>query len=144
MGKSGQQIADAVFVIQGMAQGHGGIQEVTVAGPSRTRSGYLASSSSVTMRCALGQTGDLKHGLPLQAVAVGNRDPHEPMQLSVLIQAPLHRIGTIISRNQVLRNLFDNNWITLTARNDQHSSWCRYSEYGWITDSPLGETKQGD
>jgi uncharacterized protein YbcC (UPF0753/DUF2309 family) len=91
-----------------------------------------------------GQTGDLKHGLPLQSVAVGNRDLHEPMRLSVLIQAPLNRIGTIISRNQVLRHLFDNNWITLTARNDQRSSWCRYSEYGWITDSQLGETKQGD
>ena len=91
-----------------------------------------------------GQTGDLKHGLPLQSVAVGNRDLHEPMRLSVLIQAPLNRISTIISRNQVLRHLFDNNWITLTARNDQRSSWCRYSEYGWITDSQLGETKQGD
>ena len=66
------------------------------------------------------------------------------MRLSVLIQAPLDRIGTIISRNQVLRHLFDNNWITLTARNDHHSPWYRYSQYGWTPDPQLGETQQGD
>jgi uncharacterized protein YbcC (UPF0753/DUF2309 family) len=91
-----------------------------------------------------GHSGDLKRGLPLQSVSVGNRDLHEPMRLSVLIQAPLDRIGTIISRNQVLRHLFDNNWITLTARNDHHGPWYRYSEYGWTPDPQLGETQQGD
>jgi uncharacterized protein YbcC (UPF0753/DUF2309 family) len=91
-----------------------------------------------------GHTGDLKRGLPLQSVSVGKRDLHEPMRLSVLIQAPLDRIGTIISRNQVLRHLFDNNWIILTARDEPHSPWYRYSTYGWTPDPPLGETQQGD
>lgn len=87
-----------------------------------------------TIGVLAGHTGDLKRGLPLQSVAVGDRDLHEPMRLSVLIQAPLDRIGSIVSRNQVLRHLFDNNWITLTARNDQHSPWYRYGTYGWIPD----------
>ncbi len=91
-----------------------------------------------------GHTGDLRRGLPLQSVAIGNRDLHEPMRLSVLIQAPLDRIGTIISRNQVLRHLFDNNWITLTARNDADSTWYRYSTYGWIPEPHLDVTTQGD
>ncbi len=91
-----------------------------------------------------GHTGDLQRGLPLQSVAVGNRDLHEPMRLSVLIQAPLDRIGAIISRNQVLRHLFDNGWITLTARNDQNGPWYRYSTYGWIPDSHRDDTTQGE
>ena len=91
-----------------------------------------------------GHTGDLQRGLPLQSVAIGSRDLHEPMRLRVLIQAPLDRIGAIISRNQVLRHLFDNGWITLTARNDPNAPWYRYGTYGWIPDSSLGDTTQGD
>jgi uncharacterized protein YbcC (UPF0753/DUF2309 family) len=91
-----------------------------------------------------GQTGDLKRGLPLQSVAVGNQDLHEAMRLSVLIQAPLERIGAIISRNQVLRHLFDNNWITLTARAEPNSPWYRYGSYGWTPDLQLGTTEQGE
>jgi len=38
-----------------------------------------------------------------------------------------------VSRNQVLRNLLDNDWITLTARNDTTDAWHRYTPYGWKT-----------
>jgi len=31
----------------------------------------------------------------------------------------------------VLRNLCDNDWITLTARADAHAAWHRYTPYGW-------------
>ena len=86
-----------------------------------------------------GQTGDLRLGLPLQSVAVGDRLLHEPMRLNVVIQAPLKLIGAIVSRNQVLRNLFDNNWISLTARNDRDDQWHRYDTYGWI---PARESDQ--
>lgn len=97
-----------------------------------------------TIGVLAGHGGDLKSGLPLQSVAVGNTNLHEPMRLTVLIQAPLDRIGTIISRNQVLRDLFDNNWIALTARDSQHSAWHRYGTYGWHTDTELGQTTEGD
>jgi uncharacterized protein YbcC (UPF0753/DUF2309 family) len=86
-----------------------------------------------------GQSGDLRLGLPLQSVAVGDRLLHEPMRLHVVIQAPLELIGAIVSRNQVLRNLFDNNWISLTARNDRHEPWHRYDTHGWI---PTRESDQ--
>jgi uncharacterized protein YbcC (UPF0753/DUF2309 family) len=61
------------------------------------------------------------------------------MRLHVVIQAPLELIGAIVSRNQVLRNLFDNNWISLTARNDRHEPWHRYDTHGWI---PTRESDQ--
>jgi len=86
-----------------------------------------------------GQTGDLKIGLPLQSVAVGDLDLHEAMRLTVVIEAPLERVWEIISRNLVLRQLFDNHWVMLTARNDPNSDWQRYSTSGWISDPLAAE-----
>jgi len=78
-----------------------------------------------------GHGGDLRRGLPWQSVAVGDTLLHEPLRLSVLVQAPLERIGEIVSGNQVLRHLLDNDWITLTARDAPHSPWFRHTPYGW-------------
>jgi uncharacterized protein YbcC (UPF0753/DUF2309 family) len=91
-----------------------------------------------------GQVGDLRQGLPLQSVRFGSQLLHEPMRLIVIIQAPLERIGTIVSRNQNLRHLFDNHWITLTARDDDHSPWYRYATYGWTPITSPTPTEQGD
>jgi uncharacterized protein YbcC (UPF0753/DUF2309 family) len=55
------------------------------------------------------------------------------MRLSVVIEAPLARIADIVSRNQVLRNLLDNDWITLTARSGPEDHWHHYTQYGWKT-----------
>lgn len=87
-----------------------------------------------TIGVIAGHTGDLRRGLPWQSVGLGTRLFHEPMRLTVIIQAPLDRIGDIISRNQVLRNLFDNDWITLTARTDTTTAWHRYTPYGWTVE----------
>ena len=80
-----------------------------------------------------GHSGDLRRGLPRQSVAVAGTLLHEPLRLSVIAQAPLDRISSIISGNQVLRDLFDNGWITLTARPTPNHPWQRYTEYGWAT-----------
>ena len=84
-----------------------------------------------TIGVLAGHAGDLRRGLPWQSVALGNQLFHEPMRLTVIIQAPLDSIGRIVSRNQVLRNLLDNDWITLTARNDPAAPWYQYTPYGW-------------
>lgn len=84
-----------------------------------------------TIGVLAGHAGDLRRGLPWQSVGLGDRLFHEPMRLTVIIQAPLDRIGRIVSANQVLRNLLDNDWITLTARNDPAALWHRYTRYGW-------------
>jgi len=84
-----------------------------------------------TIGVLAGHSGDLRRGLPWQSVGIGSRLFHEPLRLAVIIEAPLDRVGGIVSRNQVLRNLFDNDWITLTARDDRGSAWHRYTPYGW-------------
>ncbi|EPR77627.1 putative transmembrane protein coupled to NADH-ubiquinone oxidoreductase [Leifsonia rubra CMS 76R] len=78
-----------------------------------------------------GHEGDLRRGLPWQSVGVGADAFHEPMRLAVLIQAPLVTVGQIVSRNQVLRDLLDNDWITLTAREDSDAPWYRHTSVGW-------------
>jgi uncharacterized protein YbcC (UPF0753/DUF2309 family) len=84
-----------------------------------------------TIGVLAGHAGDLRRGLPWQSVGLGDRLFHEPLRLSVITQAPLGSIGRIVSRNQVLRNLLDNDWVTLTARNDPAAPWHRYTPYGW-------------
>ncbi len=85
-----------------------------------------------------GHRGDLRRGLPWQSVGVGSALLHEPMRLTVVIEAPLERIGRIVSGNQVLRNLLDNEWISLTARGGIDHPWHRYTAYGW---TPLTLTR---
>ncbi len=92
-----------------------------------------------TIGVLAGHTGDLRRGLPWQSVGLGDQLFHEPMRLTVIIQAPLESIGRIISRNQVLRNLLDNDWITLTARIDPAAPWHRYTPYGWTARRTLPE-----
>jgi uncharacterized protein len=90
-----------------------------------------------------GHRGDLRRGLPWQSVGVGHTLLHEPQRLCVLVEAPLTRIGEIISRNKVLRHLFDNQWATLVARDDSASAWFRYTQFGWSAEpAPIGESKQ--
>jgi uncharacterized protein YbcC (UPF0753/DUF2309 family) len=86
-----------------------------------------------TIGVLAGHTGDLRRGLPWQSVGFGAELFHEPMRLSVVIEAPLARIADIVSRNQVLRNLLDNDWITLTARSGPEDHWHHYTQYGWKT-----------
>ena len=84
-----------------------------------------------TLGVISGRSGDLRRGLPWQSVGLGRELFHEPMRLTVVVEAPLARIGEIISRNQVLRDLFDNDWITLTAREHSAALWHRYTAYGF-------------
>jgi uncharacterized protein YbcC (UPF0753/DUF2309 family) len=61
-----------------------------------------------------GNGGDLKMGLPLQSVsATDSKMYHQPLRLSVLINAPLPRIIDVLSRNKNLKSLLDNEWIYL-------------------------------
>jgi uncharacterized protein YbcC (UPF0753/DUF2309 family) len=61
-----------------------------------------------------GNGGDLKIGLPLQSVNESDEKLyHQPLRLSVLIQAPKENIEEILLKNENLRTLFDNEWIYL-------------------------------
>lgn len=61
-----------------------------------------------------GNGGDLKMGLPLQSVKATDIEMyHQPLRLSVLINAPITTVTAILSRNPHLQSLLDNEWIYL-------------------------------
>jgi uncharacterized protein YbcC (UPF0753/DUF2309 family) len=62
-----------------------------------------------------GNGGMLRAGLPWQAVHDGERLVHEPLRLSVLVEAPRAAIGEILARHPAVRALFDNGWLHLFA-----------------------------
>lgn len=62
-----------------------------------------------------GNGGTLRAGLPWQAVHDGVGLAHEPLRLSVLIEAPREAISAILARHDGVRALFDNGWMHLFA-----------------------------
>ncbi len=61
-----------------------------------------------------GNGGDLKMGLPLQSLFDSDDGMyHQPLRLSVTIQAPISRVSDILARNENLKTLLDNEWIYL-------------------------------
>jgi hypothetical protein len=65
-----------------------------------------------------GNGGDIKMGLPLQSVMESDLEMyHQPLRLSVAIQAPISRVSDILLRNEHLKNLLDNEWIYLMVMN---------------------------
>jgi len=60
-----------------------------------------------------GNGGTLRAGLPWQAVHDGVGLAHEPLRLSVLIEAPQAAITDILARHDGVRALFDNGWLHL-------------------------------
>jgi hypothetical protein len=73
-----------------------------------------------------GNGGRLRAGLPWQAVHDGERLMHEPLRLSVLIEAPQDAISAIIRRHDGLSALVENGWISvLTLESGRIAARCR-------------------
>jgi uncharacterized protein YbcC (UPF0753/DUF2309 family) len=85
-----------------------------------------------------GNGGDLKMGLPLQSL-FGSDDVmyHQPLRLSVFIQAPIARVSEILSRNSNLKTLLDNEWIYLMVMDPtHHNDILRYEKsIQWVSTS---------
>ncbi|SEM16353.1 hypothetical protein SAMN04488077_102289 [Roseovarius tolerans] len=62
-----------------------------------------------------GNGGLLRPGLPWQAVHDGAALRHEPLRLTVLIEAPTEAIRDVLRRHDGVRALFDNCWLHLLA-----------------------------
>jgi uncharacterized protein YbcC (UPF0753/DUF2309 family) len=60
-----------------------------------------------------GNGGDLRIGLPKQSLHDGDGWRHQPVRLTVVIDAPAASIEAIIARNAVLGQLLDNGWMLL-------------------------------
>jgi len=62
-----------------------------------------------------GNAGDLRPGLPWQSVHDGTQLQHEPLRLSVVIEAPRESILEVIEKHAGVRDLVEGGWILLTA-----------------------------
>jgi uncharacterized protein YbcC (UPF0753/DUF2309 family) len=65
-----------------------------------------------------GNSGRLRPGLPWQAVYDGEKLMHEPLRLSVMIEAPRGAITDVLERHPEVRDLFDNGWLHLFTLKD--------------------------
>ena len=63
-----------------------------------------------------GNGSDLMHGLPLQSVNSSDEDSyHEPQRLLTVVYAPRAIVDAIIARQDILKTLFFNGWVTLVV-----------------------------
>ncbi|MCA9224317.1 MAG: DUF2309 domain-containing protein [Planctomycetales bacterium] len=75
-----------------------------------------------------GNTGDLRVGLPWQSVHDGRQLQHEPLRLSVVIEAPREAVQQIIERHASVRDLVTNGWVHLTVVDTDR--WYRWTSAG--------------
>ena len=66
-----------------------------------------------------GNGGVLRSGLPWQSVHDGSVLAHDPLRLSVCVEAPAKAVSDILARHANVRALFDNNWLHLFLLNDE-------------------------
>lgn len=73
-----------------------------------------------------GNGGNLRGGLPWQSVHDGEGFQHDPLRLSVIIEAPREAMSDILARHSNVRELFDNRWLHLIAMDDDGKLAWRY------------------
>jgi hypothetical protein len=79
-----------------------------------------------------GNGGMLRAGLPWQSVHDGKALVHEPLRLSVCIEAPREAMTDILGRHPGVRALFDNGWLHLFALDDAgRMAWRYVGNLGW-------------
>jgi hypothetical protein len=78
-----------------------------------------------------GNGGDLRQGLALQSLHDGRRWVHEPLRLSVFIEAPAEAIDDVIEGNGTVRDLVVNEWLHLFRLADDGRVLRRLPEGGW-------------
>ena len=74
-----------------------------------------------------GNGGLPRAGLPWQSVHDGARYIHEPLRLSVVIEAPIEAMTAVLEKHGAVRDLFDNRWLHLFAMDDTGAISHRYT-----------------
>ncbi|MEM1004570.1 MAG: DUF2309 domain-containing protein [Pseudomonadota bacterium] len=90
-----------------------------------------------------GNGGALRPGLPWQSVHDGQAYQHDPLRLSVIIEAPRDAMNDILKRHQSVKDLFDNRWLHLIAMDENGDLAWRYTkDLEWVpmTKSDIGQT----
>ncbi|MDN4164441.1 DUF2309 domain-containing protein [Cytophagales bacterium LB-30] len=79
-----------------------------------------------------GHSGDLRVGLPMQSVHDGEKYQHEPLKLTVIIEAPTEAMNSVLMKHDSVRQLCDNGWIHLWALNENGQIAHRYQgDFAW-------------
>lgn len=73
-----------------------------------------------------GNGGTLRAGLPWQSVYEGETYAHDPLRLSVCIEAPREAMVDVLKRHDGVRALFDNRWLHLFALDKNGQMAWRY------------------
>ena len=79
-----------------------------------------------------GAGGDLRIGLALQSVHDGAHWMHEPLRLSVFVEAPADAIDAIIARHAVVRNLVEQEWLFLHRIDGDSGAILARRQSGWV------------
>lgn len=88
-----------------------------------------------------GNGGTLRAGLPWQSVHDGSDLVHEPLRLSVCIEAPVEAMTAILEKHEAVRALFDNRWLHLFALDASGELGWRYTgNLQWERVDGLGQT----
>ncbi|MFM7345656.1 MAG: YbcC family protein [Tagaea sp.] len=74
-----------------------------------------------------GNGGVLRAGLPWQSVHDGEKLAHEPLRLSVFIEAPRDAMLDVLRKHPGVRDLFDNGWLHLFALDESGRVAWRYA-----------------
>lgn len=91
-----------------------------------------------------GNGGLLRAGLPWQSVHDGERWMHEPLRLTVCIDAPVDAITGVLERHDAVRALFDNGWLHLYALDDAGRMAWRYAGgLRWVPTEPAEQPRGG-
>ena len=100
--------------------------------PQRLGSGNKLLHNVVGGRLGVfeGNGGDLRIGLARQSLHDGERWRHEPLRLTVVIDAQAEAIERVIARHAVVRQLVDNDWLQLW-RFAEAGGFMRYARGRW-------------
>jgi uncharacterized protein YbcC (UPF0753/DUF2309 family) len=88
-----------------------------------------------------GNGGLLRAGLPWQSVHDGTQPMHDPLRLSVVIEAPREAISDVLDRHADLRALFDNGWLHLFAIGEGGTLDWRYRRGAWVAEDAEEATR---
>lgn len=79
-----------------------------------------------------GNGGDLQVGLAWQSIHDGKEFRHEPLRLSVFLEAPTDRIDAVLEKHEPVRRLVANRWIHLLAIEPATGVVRRWAQGRWI------------
>ena len=80
-----------------------------------------------------GNGGALRGGLPWQSVHDGEGYAHDPLRLSVCVEAPQEAITDILKKHPNVRALFDNHWLHLFTLDEDGKMAARYDgDLNWV------------